>query len=139
MEICKELGIPRYIHFVVDKESIKEMEDMEKLAKKYDAKLIKLPFLPHLNTPEIIERFDSEILANEYPLDLCPAGVLRFSVNVYGDVTPCVYIRENFGNLLKESFAEIKARMHNWRAEWGKCKNKCIAKEILMKKIKIPA
>jgi radical SAM protein with 4Fe4S-binding SPASM domain len=135
LEICKELKIPICIHFVVDKDTVNEINDMEKLAKKYNARLIKLPFLPFFGSKNITERFDYDVL-KEYPPSLCPAGILRLAIDINGNVSPCIYIREKFGNIFTDDLIKIEKRMREWRLKWGECKGKCIAKEILMKNLR---
>ena len=118
LELCNELGIPAYIHYVVM--SKQEINEIKKIAKGYNASTEFLPLIAK-NQP----------LIYEYPKSYCTAGVLRCAIDVNGNVMPCVYIRKTFGNILNNNINIIIKNMYKWREKFGECKKECIAYKII--------
>jgi len=80
-----------------------------------------------------------EKLMIEYPLTTtdhevgrnaigCPAGMEKIYITAYGDVIPCPFIHVSFGNVKKESLAEIVKRMQKV-SYFSEYQNVCLAGE----------
>jgi len=128
----KKLGIPRKINWAVDRDNVVVIEEMVKLAEKYDATIDMLRFMPYTHgvrtlalTDEEWEMVCEESLKYElikirspsrYSYQSCTGGVGRLSINVDGSVTPCLYWTfDSVANLLNESYEEVEKSLEEWR------------------------
>ena len=132
--------IKTFINWSVDRENLVFLSEMSEFAKKYDAGLDVLRFLPYDEKAREIALSDDEweIFCEEaskydnvkirspsskYSYDICPAGVQRMNILTNGDVTPCLYWSfYSLGNIFKEDMHSILERLKQWRLRIGDIK-----------------
>ena len=141
LEVLKKLGVYTQIHMPVWKENVKYIEDMARLAKKYNSDVMILPFLSYSGSMKdsMLSEKELEHVKNKckklgliYGLteEFCLAGISRIAVDVNGTVRPCVYLtnEDSVGSLLEEEWKVLEKRLERWRLKQGKLKGLCLAR-----------
>lgn len=130
LRLCRGLGLKTYIQWTVERANLGCYEQMKKLASELGAELLVYRYMPFDGDVSKTITREEFFRLRVYPPTECPAGVTRYCVMTSGEVTPCIYIRRGFGNLLEEPFDKIAKRMQKWRTEQGKAYQECIAYKL---------
>lgn len=128
LERLKAMGIKRYIHWTIDRMNQRYYEQMKELAKHYKADLEILRFLSFSREFDQYQMTPWEFFRYRmYPNPLCPAGVKRCNINLWGDVGPCIYSGHVVGNVLRDPWEVIQKNLYAWREMQGGEQYRCLA------------
>jgi len=136
LEQANELRMKVNINYAVDRENFIYMKEMVDFAKKYNAEVRLLRYLPYdENTVELALTDDEwetvceqavkynimiQSPSKHYSYKICTAGVGRMVITPKADVSPCLYWTfDTYGNLLKEDYSTIERRLEEWRYVLG--------------------
>ena len=129
---AKKIGIKTMITIVVTHQNINDggVNNMIELAKRHKVDLLLLPIHMEINTLEarsfLLDKEDMKkfyTLASGYHVRWdgrtnylksgCPAGGEKITIDIYGDVFPCDFISEAFGNIYDTPLSDIYNSMAN--------------------------
>ena len=124
--LLKERGIKVAINSVVMKENVGEFKRLKAFAQEIDSGFVfdlgiipcddgsKKPLTHRLTEDDLIDFFSSNSKISKWkPIEipddspLCGAGLNTIYISPYGEVYPCVSIREKCGDLNRQSLSEI--------------------------------
>lgn len=161
------LGIPRVITFTISKNNLSYLKDMINLSYKLKAELKILHCIPYSKkqmiqtiTPKqneyLCKMIQKHSLISDTPLQsiisnkqsICDSGINRLCVRIIGGkVSPCDFIPDTFGSILKTNIGTIMQRMADWRDErylknkkacrgcrnFQNCYSGCVANQLVYK------
>lgn len=121
LRTLRKLRVPRGINYVVLRDDVYEQIFIGRSAKRYGAELLLLAEkpIPHQDKPlvspeqvfkiaiDLGKCYDIPISVDGPCVNKCYAAKRFITVNCQGDVYPCSFVRESFGNLLEEEFSYI--------------------------------
>jgi AdoMet-dependent heme synthase len=148
IELCRAHGIDVTLNCLLTKENIEEIFELEDWALEKDLSLKVDPMItPKLNGnleptkyrasaqqlrsyyQEKIRRWPNgkpKVSGESLEDYTCNAGKGKCAVNAYGDLFPCIEIRDSLGNLLEKSFQELwhGEKVQPWRQmRWKQVKD----------------